>query len=159
MIFNFDSASDLGKWYTVNDTVMGGISSSRFELNEEGHALFTGNVSTANNGGFASVRFDAGHIKTEGFTHIILKIKGDGSTYQFRLKHQKSDRHSYVYDFDTSGKWESITIPLSELSPQFRGRKLSMTDFEEDAFEELGILIGNKKDQSFQLMIDQIRME
>jgi hypothetical protein len=47
----------MNNWKVVNDDVMGGISTASFELNNEGYAEFKGTVSTANNGGFASVRY------------------------------------------------------------------------------------------------------
>ena len=54
-IFEFNSAATSGKWYTVNDDVMGGISKSNMELNDDGTATFLGQVSLENNGGFVQV--------------------------------------------------------------------------------------------------------
>ena len=56
-IFNFSQSSKINDWKVVNDDVMGGISRASFDLNTEGDAEFKGTVSTANNGGFASVRY------------------------------------------------------------------------------------------------------
>ena len=42
---DFNHKSTLENWFTVDDVVMGGRSSSRFEINEQGHAMFSGNKS------------------------------------------------------------------------------------------------------------------
>ena len=53
-ITEFDSSEgDKLGWGIVNDGVMGGRSSSRVERTDEG-IRFSGNLSLANNGGFAS---------------------------------------------------------------------------------------------------------
>ena len=57
VIFDFDRNSSLRNWYSVDDNVMGGISSGRIMINEEGHGLFEGRISLENNGGFSSIRY------------------------------------------------------------------------------------------------------
>jgi NADH dehydrogenase [ubiquinone] 1 alpha subcomplex assembly factor 1 len=42
--------------------------------------------------------------------------------------------------------------------PSFRGRTLDMPNFESDFIEELRFLIGNKKPQNFELIIDKIEL-
>ena len=44
------------EWWVINDTVMGGRSSSSWQLSEHDIGVFQGSVSLENNGGFASVR-------------------------------------------------------------------------------------------------------
>ena len=53
LITNF--GPDANPWRNVDDVVMGGVSSSSMRI-EEGVAVFKGEVSLENNGGFASVR-------------------------------------------------------------------------------------------------------
>jgi len=57
LLFDFTKPSTELKntWGAVDDVVMGGVSQSNIQLVEE-TVLFAGNVSTANSGGFASVR-------------------------------------------------------------------------------------------------------
>ena len=55
-IFNFNSPAASGEWRTVDDVVMGGISNSKFIINPDSTATFSGTVSPDNNGGFASFR-------------------------------------------------------------------------------------------------------
>src|SRR5690606_39501342 len=54
-------------------------------LVNEGIAVFQGTLSLENNGGFASVR--SGAIEQDlGKTHgVVVRVRGDGKTYQFRI--------------------------------------------------------------------------
>ena len=54
-LFDFSTATNAPAWQVVNDDVMGGVSTSRFSVTN-GVAVFRGEVSLENNGGFASVR-------------------------------------------------------------------------------------------------------
>jgi hypothetical protein len=157
MIYDFNSSSKRNDWKVVNDDVMGGISNSTIEINSEGHGLFTGEVSTENNGGFASVRhqFDT---KIGKKTKISMRLKGDSKSYQLRIKSKLSDYYSYVHDFQTTDKWETIEINLQDMYPSFRGRKLDMNNFNSPSIQEISILIGNKVDESFKLLIDKIEL-
>ena len=57
VIFNFNKSSSILNWITVDDIVMGGLSSSLFRINTAGNGIFEGNISLDNNGGFSSVRY------------------------------------------------------------------------------------------------------
>ena len=155
-IFIFEKTSDITNWTVVNDAVMGGKSSGAFTLNETGHGVYTGHVSLENNGGFSSLRYRFNDISTEGFSKVILKIKGDGKNYQFRVKSKLSDKHSYIALFSTSKTWEVIEISLADMYPAFRGRKLDIPNFDANSIEEVAFLIGNKTAEDFKLEIDSI---
>lgn len=154
----FSKNVNSGSWSIVNDGVMGGISTSSFKLNKDGDGVFEGKVSTANNGGFASVRFKSS-IEIQNRTTIKIRLKGDGKNYQFRVKKKSSDFESYITTFSTSGNWEVIEIKLKDLYPSFRGRKLPKSNFDAPQFEEISFLIANKKNESFKLVIDKIEIE
>ncbi|MEM9824576.1 MAG: CIA30 family protein, partial [Bacteroidota bacterium] len=111
LLFDFNEECNLDQWRVVNDGVMGGLSQGTLNLNEKGHAVFAGQVSLDNNGGFTSIRhrFDQKSIK--GASQIVLRLKGDGKRYQFRVKSKSNDWHSYIYYFKTSGEWETIVVP------------------------------------------------
>ena len=156
IIFDFNLKSDISDWLIVNDVVMGGQSNGSFDLNQEGHGVFSGHVSLENNGGFSSLRYRFKEKKTEGYTKAILKIKGDGKAYQFRLKSSSYDRHSYISAFQTTGKWQTVEIILKDMYPAFRGNKLNIPTYPVNVLEEIAFLIGNKKEESFQLEIDSI---
>ncbi|TYB72651.1 CIA30 family protein [Bizionia gelidisalsuginis] len=159
IIFNFNTSSNITNWRVVDDVVMGGRSNGTFSLNKDGNGVFTGSVSLKNNGGFSSLRFNTEKTSVEGFSNIVLRLRGDGKTYQFRVKTKATDVHSYITTFKTSGEWEDISIPLKDLYPSFRGRTLEMTNFSAESFEEIGFLIGNKREESFTLFLDSIRLQ
>jgi NADH dehydrogenase [ubiquinone] 1 alpha subcomplex assembly factor 1 len=43
--------------------------------------------------------------------------------------------------------------------PSFRGRRLDLSNFSSDSFEELTFLIGNEKKEKFELVIDKIDLK
>lgn len=158
-LFDFEEKCDLSNWYIVDDTVMGGRSEGRFNLNESGNGLFYGDVSLENYGGFSSVRHRFARQKVKDFTVCKIRLKGDGKRYQFRVKTSRYDRHSYIYYFETSGDWELIEIPLSEMYPTFRGRRLDMPNFPVVEMEEISFLIANKRAETFRLELDWVGLE
>ncbi|WP_298496891.1 CIA30 family protein [uncultured Algibacter sp.] len=156
MLFDFNSKSDISNWSTVDDVVMGGRSNGSFKINDAGNGLFFGKVSLENNGGFSMVQYHFETKNVTNFSKVYIRLKGDGKPYQFRVKTNTSDRHSYVAPFNTSGDWEIIEISFETLSPAFRGRKLDIPNYEGNQMEMLAFLIGNKKAESFSLEIDSI---
>ncbi len=160
ILVDFSKDVNVTKWRVVDDVVMGGRSyGSMRVLHNEGIGVFSGTVSLENNGGFSSIRTRLSPVKIEDRENIVIKLKGDGKNYQFRLRHQMRDYHSYIYDFETTGEWEIITIPLIGMKPQFRGRPLNMDNFDHDTFVEMAFLIGNKRAESFHLQIQEIYLE
>ena len=57
-VYNFDSQSNIANWIIVNDNVMGGLSTCEIRIDEKGNGVFEGSISTANNGGFSSIRLN-----------------------------------------------------------------------------------------------------
>ncbi|OAB25304.1 Complex I intermediate-associated protein 30 (CIA30) [Flavobacterium fryxellicola] len=159
IIFDFDKNSDIRDWIVVDDVVMGGRSISTFKLNEDGFGVFEGSVSLDNNGGFSSVRYRFQKAELKQFTSIVVKLRGDGKEYQLRIKSNYSDFYSYIMPFSTSGEWQEIKIPLKDMYPSWRGRRLKQSNFSEDFIEEITFLIGNKKNENFKLLIDKIELE
>ena len=158
IIFDFSKDSDISSWQVVNDTVMGGRSNASFELNEAGNGVFKGHVSLENNGGFSLLQYPFEAIAVTPQQLVRLRLKGDGKNYQFRVKNKTSTSYSYIYDFETNGDWQTVEIMLSQMSPQYRGQKLKMPNFDKDQIEQITFLIGNKKEQEFKLEIDSITL-
>ncbi|MFT7605864.1 MAG: NADH dehydrogenase [ubiquinone] 1 alpha subcomplex assembly factor 1 [Saprospiraceae bacterium] len=159
VLFDFTKNCDLTNWRVVDDVVMGGRSDGHFDVNEAGHGIFHGKVSLENNGGFSSVRYRFDQKNVAGFTKITIRMKGDGKEYQFRVKSDQYDRHSYIYYFQTTGEWQTVEIPLNEMAPAFRGMKLRIPNYPGKVMEELAFLISNKKAESFILEIDDILLK
>lgn len=158
-IFNFNSSSDLNKWLIINDGVMGGLSKGQFAINDSGNGVFWGTISLDNNGGFSSVRYQFPEMDVYQYQSVVLRLRGDGKRYQFRVKTSQTDRHSYIHYFQTNGEWQEVVIPLSDMYPSFRGRKLNMPNYPGQKMSELTFLIANYKVESFRLEIDNIELK
>ncbi len=172
-IFDFTKPSqDLKEiWGALDDIVMGGTSESSLRLTDN-TALFTGNVSTANSGGFASVRtrnFDE-TIDLTGFEGIELRVKGDGKRYKFIIRSEaKWDGIGYCYSFDTVyNVWITVRIPFDRLIPVFRaktvkdGSKLDKSSISSlqlmlSKFEYDGALNPKFSPGFFQLQLESIK--
>tara|TARA_B100001146_G_scaffold224965_1_gene245317 strand:+ start:49942 stop:50430 length:489 start_codon:yes stop_codon:yes gene_type:complete len=158
VIFNFSKESDISSWRVVNDTVMGGESNAKFRLNDAGNGVFEGHVSLENNGGFSSVQYAFKTLDVSPDDTILLRVKGDGKTYQFRVKDKRSTDHSYISEFETTGAWQTLHISLKNMYPQYRGQRLRRPNFDKDQIEQITFLIGNGKVQDFKLEIDSIEL-
>jgi NADH dehydrogenase [ubiquinone] 1 alpha subcomplex assembly factor 1 len=158
-IVTFSTQSNIREWRIVNDGVMGGVSTSSMALTEAGQGKFSGHVSLANYGGFASVQLNTTEQLLEDEKFIVLRVKGDGKRYEFRLKGNTAQYESYVHPFTTTGEWQTIRLAISEFYPQFRGRKLNMPNFNFKSIEQVSFLIANKQEEDFELLIDWIGLE
>nr|WP_081942903.1 CIA30 family protein [Myxosarcina sp. GI1] len=126
VIFDFaDPAVNIKDWGLVNDGVMGGVSQSKIRLADD-KAVFSGVVSTENNGGFASTRtrnFDP-PFDLSAYEGIELKVMGDGLRYKFILRSEDNwDGIGYSYSFDTVHNYPTtVRIPFRDLIPVFRAK-------------------------------------
>jgi len=159
IIFDFSENTDLSQWEIVNDVVMGGQSKSALTIDVDGNGLFSGTVSLENNGGFCSVRCSLDTINVEEFEKIAFRVKGDGKRYQVRVKARSSDFYSYIAYFNTTGEWQTVEVALNEMYPSVRGRRLNGPNFKKESIEEMSFLIGNSRNESFQLLIDKIMLK
>ncbi|WP_210407183.1 CIA30 family protein [Hydrocoleum sp. CS-953] len=127
IIFDFTNPTQDVKetWGALDDVVMGGVSESSIRLTGSS-AIFSGNVSTENSGGFVSVRTRnfGPPMNLLGYAGIELRVKGDGKRYKFFLRcEDKWDGVGYSYSFDTVYNiWTTIRIPFKDLTPVFRAR-------------------------------------
>ena len=112
IVYDFNNQSDLSNWVIINDDVMGGISSSEMSIDNNGNGVFEGQISTANNGGFSSIRLNLEKIDIKEGAYFQIRLKGDNKEYQFRVKTNRRDYYSYVIPFKTTADCETITIPL-----------------------------------------------
>jgi uncharacterized protein YbjT (DUF2867 family) len=126
--FTYPNAELKETWGAIDDVVMGGVSQSNIRL-ADNQAIFSGIVSTDNNGGFASVRtrnFDS-PMDLSDYTGIELKVIGDGKRYKFITRCEgKWDGIGYCYSFDTIYDFPTtIRIPFEELIPVFRAKTVT----------------------------------
>lgn len=152
----------IGQWRVQDDAVMGGQSDSQLKITSENHAHFSGHVSLENNGGFCSI-----HQKLESNPYVIYKnseafillLKGDGNAYNFRVR-TPYGRHSYCFTFHTKGdsKWERVSIPFNLMEAKYRGRSIEAPNYAGENIVEMRFLIGNKKEETFEILINSIEV-
>lgn len=159
-LFSFTAASAASQWQAVNDGVMGGRSDGRFQITSEGNMQFYGNLSLANNGGFASVRSRGRQLGLQAGDEIVIRVKGDGRKYTFNL--YTPDRRmafSYRLEFKTlNGQWSESRLPLKQFVATSFGRTMPSMVLDPSRVSGVGILLGDKKPGSFQLQIESIKV-
>jgi len=159
ILFDFSNTVNLDAWYVVDDGVMGGRSQGSLATNYDGHGVFEGRISVENNGGFSSLRHTFQKKDIKDFANFAIRLKGDGKNYQFRGKSSSRQRFSYITEFKTTGAWQTIRISMSDMYPSFRGYKIDAPNYTGEFVSEIAFLIGNKKAESFKLVIDTIALE
>ena len=156
-IFDF-TAPDATPWRSVDDVVMGGVSSSRMMI-EEGRAVFRGEVSLDNNGGFASVRSVPAEHDLEGFAGLAVRVRGDGQVYSFRLRMSgRFDGVSYQVKFRApEDGWQTLRFPFSEFEAVFRGRPVpEAPPVDPGKIRSFGFLISDKQEGPFRLEVEEV---
>ena len=159
VLYDFKPDCSLSDWKILDDTVMGGRSSGNFSITKNGTGLFDGSVSLENNGGFSSVRHRVKDISLVDFSSFVLKVKGDGKSFQFRVKDDVNSYYSYKKDFSTSGEWQEIQLKFSDFTPTYRGRTLDIPNFSGTSLEEMTFLIANKENEIFRLELDVLSVK
>jgi len=122
-VIDFLDPAQTLRWASVNDRVMGGVSTSQATATAEGMA-FSGVVSLDNNGGFASIRALPREYGLAGTSSLILRIKGDGQTYKLGIRTDEAfDGVQYQARFATqANEWQDIRLPVKDFQPTFRSR-------------------------------------
>ncbi|KAL4448009.1 hypothetical protein ABPG75_005228 [Micractinium tetrahymenae] len=133
LLFSPDGRGAVQDWGSLDDVVMGGISESGFVVRqgvgEDGGpcGVFAGSVTTANNGGFASVRtrnLDP-PLDLSGYEGIELRVKGDGKRYKLIIRDGAGwDTVGYTKSFDTQPGWQTVRLQFSDFKPVFRARTM-----------------------------------
>ena len=158
-MIRFDSMQALADWQTINDAVMGGVSSSRIDYVAAGHAAFSGVVSLANNGGFASVRCRVVEPCREPISAYVLTARGDGKTYKLSLRMDPNfDGISYQARFQAApGDWTRIRMPVTSFLPTWRGRLIADAPLlDPTRVRQLGLMIADAQAGPFRLEIRSI---
>lgn len=146
-------------WQIVNDDVMGGVSTSTFQVTNQ-VATFRGTVSLENNGGFASVRTMPTNLNLAGATEFVARVRGDGRQYKFTARMNSNfDGALYQNSFSTrKDEWQEIRLPFEKFTPTFRGRQLTgEPPLAAPRITSIGFLIADQHAGSFQLEIAWIK--
>jgi len=160
LIFDFDDPAEINKWRVVNDGVMGGLSRGKIIPTGDRTALFHGVLSLDNNGGFSSTRTTSTAYSLEGYDALEIRVRGDGRTYQFRIRtDDRFDGIAYRHTFpSSSGEWLTIRLPIKDFVPVFRGRMLKdAAPLAAAEIRQIGFLIADQQEGPFSLEIDWIK--
>jgi hypothetical protein len=127
MALQFSNTNHFDQIQLVHDTVMGGRSSGAVEpVSDPVGVRFYGELSLANNGGFASAEFRLADALPEfAYNSIRLHLAADGRAYQLRLKTPYIPRGvAYVAHFQSSEQQPYYDFQQSSFVGQFRGRQV-----------------------------------
>jgi len=159
-LFDFQAATTSPAWEVVNDGVMGGVSTSQFQLLTNGCAVFSGTVRLENNGGFASVRSAPSRADLTGCNSFLLRVRGDGRRYKFSVRTEAGlDTPLYQLAFTTKrGEWEEHRLRFKDFVPTFRGRILTdAPPLNPAKVSSVGFLISDRQAGPFRLEIGWIK--
>ena len=161
VLFDFSDPAASRQWQIVNDGVMGGRSTSRAVMNNEGQMVFSGNLSLENNGGFASVRSSPKDLGLRAGQSVRLRVLGDGRVYTLNLyTPDRRTAFSYRREFrTTAGKWVEVELPLEQFVATSFGRIVANNRLDPTRIVSLGILLGDKRPGKFEIRVDWITLE
>jgi hypothetical protein len=110
--------TDQSRWRYLSDQVMGGISEgqARFESDADAPVLrLTGDVSTANRGGFVQVRRALDSPLPAQAKGVILTVRGNDQRYFVHLRTSGTSLPWQYYQagFEATSDWQVVRLPLS----------------------------------------------
>ena len=149
-----------GNWRVEDDVVMGGRSDSQLKITDNTYAHFTGRVSLENDGGFCSIHQTVEndpYVISDKSDAFVLRLNGDGKDYNFRVR-TKNGRHAYAFTFPTQGdgNWETIAIPFNKMEATYHGEPVDVANYAGETVVEMQLLIGNGKEETFEILIESI---
>jgi hypothetical protein len=160
-LVDLDDPSEVAAWTTVNDPVMGGVSTSRVTFGDGG-LVFSGNVSLENNGGFASARSplnaEIGQRAT-GAKSLRVHALGDGKTYLLKVG-TRGQPWSYVQRFPTQAAAQRIyDLPIEDFEPV--GMRLDPApsapqNLDPSTIDQVAVYILDEQQGPFELSVSEI---
>lgn len=145
-------------WRIVNDGVMGGLSRSR--VSAAGTALrFEGEVSLANDGGFAAARAETVDTDLSAWDGLEVCADGGGRRFQLRLRTDGAwDGTVYRATFRVPAGGAGVArLPWSAFAPTWRGRELpDEPPLDPARIRQIGVLISDRQEGPFRLQLERI---
>ena len=156
-LLDFSRAEVVRTFWVVNDGVMGGVSTSHLRP-APGAMLFEGEVSLANNGGFASFR---GPVRFLAHSAVLsLTVRGDGRRYKLTLKLvNDSGAAQYQAAFVAPHEWATLRFQPADFAASFRGRAVAAPIVSFADVRYLGLLIADKQSGKFRIELKGIATE
>lgn len=129
------------QWYVLNDTVMGGRSSSSIGVEPAG-LVFRGNINTRG-GGFASARSTGGALDQvlDGATALKVRCRGDGKRYMITLRTGSDESLAYCHDVLAQGDVE-VVLPFDAFIASWRGQPRRAAPLRGSDIQSVGVLLS-----------------
>ncbi len=151
---------DTARWYSVDDSVMGGISRSLSGVISTGEFAFVGQLSTANNGGFASIRRELTLPRDLApDSKVRIRVQGDGRAYQLRFRTaSRMDGIAYATFFQTEpDQILEYEFSLADFKPVWRGRTVpNQPALTWPEIAQMGLMLTSKDNGEFVLIVHAI---
>jgi hypothetical protein len=160
-IIEHNEADTDNPWITVNDGVMGGLSSGGSTLND-GVLTFSG-ITNTNGGGFSSVRLQVTPGIMAGATKLKVYMNRDVREYSITMR-TNVNVNGYRIAFrgpvvdSLAGEWGYGTLFFDSLKGSFRGRAIPNAVFDPAEVVELGLIIYDGKDGPFEMQVKRIEV-
>lgn len=156
-LLDFSSPDVVQAFQVINDGVMGGLSTSRLRP-ASGSMSFEGEVSLANNGGFASFR---GPVRFPAeTTALLLTVRGDGRRYKLTLRlDDGAGSAQYQAAFVASPEWKTLRFQLADFQASFRGRAVAAPAVRFADVRYMGMLISDRQAGPFTIEVREIKIE
>tara|TARA_R110002126_G_scaffold160458_11_gene308123 strand:+ start:6253 stop:6867 length:615 start_codon:yes stop_codon:yes gene_type:complete len=146
----------------IHDTVMGGRSDgSLAPVSEPAGLRFFGNLSLANNGGFASAEFKlAQALPAKDFNSINLNVTADGRLYQLRLKTSYIPQGvAYVVNFQTDIDRQNYYFKAGDFTGQFRGRQVTnLPKLNLEDVTHISLMLADKKSGPYSVIMYSVAL-
>jgi monofunctional biosynthetic peptidoglycan transglycosylase len=158
-IADFTEQNVRSQWGVTNDDVMGGVSTSKISVSKENVLIFLGEVSLENNGGFASLRSPIDDYDLSAYQGFLLKIKGDGKTYNLSFRQTKYfTGYNYTQKFQTEkDNWQIVKLPFKDFNLKYYGREINNYEPPDKSnIKQISILISDKQQGPFKIEIEWI---
>jgi hypothetical protein len=162
LLFEFSDPRSVVLWNPINDGVMGGVSRSQLHHDPAGYAVFAGQVSFDNNGGFASVRCQPDDYGREAVLAYLLEVRGDGKRYKLNLRTDDGfDGVNYQACFvPPAGVWTTCRLPSADFLPTWRGRPATdAPPLDAIRVRQIGLMIADRQEGMFALAIARMLVD
>lgn len=159
LLFEFNEEDAAGQWVTVDDTVMGGVSSSKSVV-KDGVLHFTGELSLENNGGFCSVRSNTDGWTLPDFDGLSVRIKTGERPLRLTVRtDRRFDGVMYRHDLPVTGDaWTTVRVRFADFKPTYHGRVLSgRPPIDPARLRSVGFIIADGREGPFELQVDWIK--
>lgn len=149
-------------WGSVNDTVMGGRSSSDLAWNKQNELVWTGRLSLENNGGFVSIRTQGAKLDWAQYDGLEVVVVGAGRDIQLTAQRRdmvvRAGGYRALMHTEAAGETR-VFIPFSAFVLKRFGREINgpaLASALQQA-SEVGLLMADKREGPFQVTLKSIK--